>query len=260
MSRNLARFLPLCFLIAACGTSARQQALIERRDAIRTANAEHQEEFIRTYRGGEGFQDTVWGMSPEEVKALYPEARMTSTEGDLRATTPVADRDATVDFFFAMDKLAAVVVQFEEPDPLREEFDSLSELLRMKYGQPLAERDTTADAERKLWDIESLNDRTERTARMREIGSGRRSTKDPVDAESRQWEEEQRLEAIHARNDFALRSEWQNTETQLALTGRQTPATSMLLLQYESRHLKPYLKRTVESSEAERKREEARDL
>jgi hypothetical protein len=260
MSRTLARLVPLCFLVAACGTSARQQALLERRDAIRTANAEHQEEFIRTYRGDDGFQDTRWGMSPEEVKALYPEASMTSSEGDLRATTEVADRDATVDFFFAMDKLAAVVVQFEAPDPLREEFGSLSELLRMKYGQPVAERDTTADAERKLWDIESFNDRTERTARMRELGSGRRSTKDPVDAESRQLEEEERLEAIQARNDFGLWSEWRTGETQLALIGRQTPATSMLLIQYESRHLKPYLKRFLDSSEAERKRDQVRDL
>ncbi|MFP2924972.1 hypothetical protein ACLESO_07090 [Pyxidicoccus sp. 3LG] len=260
MPRNLARLVPLCFLVAACGASTRHQALLERREAIRASNAAFQEEFIRNYRGGDGFQDTRWGMPPEEVQALYPGSRMSSTGGHLRATTVVVDREATADFFFTQGKLAAVSVQFHEPDPLREEFGSLSELLSMKYGEPVSRLDTAADVEARLEWYEADNDRTERNARLRELGTGRRSTQDPVDAEWRQKEEEARLEAIQARNDYTLREEWKDSETQLFLSGQQTPATSNLTLQYLSRHLKPYLREDLLGSEARRKQEQALEL
>ena len=260
MLRDFVRFLPLCFLVTACGTSARHQALVERRDAIRASNAAAEQEFLENYRSRDGFQDTRWGMSPEEVKALYPGAHMTNTEGDLRVETRVVDRLATVHFFFTQDKLAVVRVQFANADPLRTEFSSLSELLVMKYGQPTKHVDTAAEAEDRLWELESSNDRVERNAKLRELGSGRRTKGDPVDAESRQWEEEAREEALHARNNYDLQQLWKDSETLLLLAGQQTSSRSTLTLQYQSRQLSASMAHELEAYQGQRKRELSEEL
>ncbi|QDE96270.1 hypothetical protein [Myxococcus xanthus] len=78
------------------------------------------------YRSNDGLQNTRWGMPPEDVKALYPEAWMTSPQGDLRVHTQVAERPATLDFVFVQDKLAAVSVSFDLEASLRDEFNALS--------------------------------------------------------------------------------------------------------------------------------------
>jgi hypothetical protein len=232
----------------------------ERREAIRSSNAAHEAEAFQTYRGGDGFQETRWGMSPEEVQTLYPDARRTTSRGDLRATTEVADRSATVDFFFVQDKLAAVEVEFDTSAPLREEFDALSELLGMKYGQPVADKDTAAEAEERLSYYESENRRTESTATLRELGTGRRSRRDPVEPKDREREEEARIDALQAQNDYALRQAWKNSETELFLSGRQAPDGKRLTLEYTSRYLKQYAEPAREASERQLQREQAQDL
>ncbi|MFP2904189.1 hypothetical protein ACLESD_03760 [Pyxidicoccus sp. 3LFB2] len=262
MYRTLSHLLPLCFLVTACGSSARHQSLLERREAIRASNAEHEAAFIETYRSRDGFQDTRWGMSPEEVKALYPGASMVSTKGDMRARLRVVDRPAIVSFFFTQDKLAIITVQFASPDPLRDEFSALSELLGMKYGTPTSRVDTAAEAEARLWNIQSGNERIERTDKLRELGSDsrRRSDDDPVEPRYRQDEEDARLEAVAARNDYSLQRVWRDSETELLLDGRQTPSHSTLSLQYESRVLRPYITEDLKVDSAQRKREQAGEL
>ncbi|WP_426750389.1 hypothetical protein [Myxococcus sp. Y35] len=262
MCRRIARLLPFCLLATACGSSARQQALLERRETIRDSNAAFAKEAFANYRSSDGFQETRWGMSPEDVKALYPEAWTTSPQGDLRVTQEVAERPATLDFLFVQHKLAAVSVVFKASGPLRDEFSALARALRVKYGEPVLERDTAADAEARLRRIESNNRLTESNARLRELNKPRqeRSNRDPVDPSDRAWEEEARMDNLQAQLDYALEQGWKNPQTELRLSGQRTPDSQQLTLVYLSRFLKPHLKETLSDEDTHRVLRQAQDL
>lgn len=243
----------------------RHQALLDRRDAIRASNEAFAEEAFAAYRSDDGFQDTRWGMSPEDVKALYPKAWMTSPQGDLRVTTQVAERSATLGFVFVQDKLAAVSVGFDLAASLRDEFNALSRALGAKYGEPELNKDTAAAAADRLWWIEARNRSTESTARLRESSRQRgvrdpRANRDPVDAQDRAWEEEARLDEFQARFDFALEQGWKTGETELRLSGQQAPGSKRLSLVYVSRFLKSHLEETLAEKGTQRILEQSRDL
>ncbi|MFY1825372.1 hypothetical protein ACN47A_05610 [Myxococcus fulvus] len=250
MLRPLAGLLPLCLLATACGTSARQQALLERREAIRDSNSAFAAEELANYRGKSGFQETRWGMSPDEVRALHPEARTTSSEGDLRVVTRVTDRPATVDFKFTLNKLAAVSLRFDTGAPLREDFDALSELLSMKYGAPTARRDTAEEAEARVRSAETYT---------RSLGEGTRRSR--TTADDLAYENKVRLEALAAQSNYVVEKSWKDSETKLQLTGWQQPDARRLTLDYVSRFLEPHLsKRSAEFEDLEKKREQAQEL
>lgn len=251
MLRPLVGLLPLCLLATACGTSARQQALMERRDAIRASNDAFAAEELANYQGKSGFQETRWGMSPDEVRALYPEARTTSSEGDLRVATRVTDRPATVNFRFTLNKLAAVSLRFDTDAPLREDFGALSELLSMKYGAPTSRRDTAEDAEQRLRVAESLN-----------LSLGEGTSRSRTTGDDHAYEERRRIEALAAKTDYQLEKTWKDSETKLQLSGWQQPDAKYLTLNYVSRYLEPHLSKRSETQDLdlELKREQAQEL
>lgn len=249
MLRTLAGLLPVCLLATGCGTSARQQELLERRSAIRASNDAFAADELVHYRGKSGFQETRWGMSPDEVRALYPRARTTSSEGDLRVVTEVTDRMATVDFKFTLNKLATVSLSFTTLNPLREDFDALSELLSIKYGEPTSRRDTAEDADRRLRTAESYN---------RSLGEG--TSRSRTTGDDRAYEERTRLDALAARGDYQLEKTWRDSETKLQLSARQEPGSRQLTLDYVSRFLEPHLSQRSSNLEAERKLEQAQEL
>ncbi|NTX65666.1 hypothetical protein HUA74_33900 [Myxococcus sp. CA051A] len=251
MLRALAGLLPLCLLATACGTSARQQALLERREAIRASNDAFAAEELAHYRGKSGFQETRWGMSPDEVRALHPEARTTSSQGDLRVTTRVTDRLATVDFKFTLNKLATVSLRFDTDAPLREDFGALSELLSMKYGAPTSRRDTAEDAEERLRMAESLN-----------LSLGEGTSFSRTTGDDHAYEERRRIEALAARTDYQLEKTWKDSETKLQLSGWQQPDSKRLTLNYVSRYLEPHLSKRSETQDLdlELKRAQAQEL
>lgn len=94
----------------------------------------------KDWRSSEGFQAARWGMTKAEVRKLFPGARQQKHGDDALAIskTQVADRMASVVFFFVMDRLASVVVSFEvaASNDVTSKFDRLVELLKKKYGEP----------------------------------------------------------------------------------------------------------------------------
>ncbi|MCP3167038.1 hypothetical protein [Myxococcus qinghaiensis] len=251
MLRPLAGLLPLCLLATGCGTSARHQQLLERREAIRTSNEAFAIEELANYRSKSGFQETRWGMSSDEVAALYPGARATSSQGDLRVATRVTDRPATVDFKFTMNKLAAVSLRFDTDAPLREDFDALAELLSIKYGAPTSRHDSVEIAEQRLRTAESYN---------RSLGEG--TSRSRTTGDDRAYEERVRMEALAARSDYVLEKTWKDSETKLQLSAWQQPDSKRLSLDYVSRFLEPHLSNRPETEDGdlERKYEQAQEL
>ena len=87
--------------------------------------------------------DTRAGMSLEEVKKLFPEARTPEDPGELPAAhgtellrldeTVIADHKFTVRFFFNEGRLVHVDL-FESGEFAMKEFDKFRDLLRQKYG------------------------------------------------------------------------------------------------------------------------------
>jgi len=93
---------------------------------------------------GEGYQKTKWGMTPAEVKALYPTSmdadqarklqpgRFGKSEEFVLAKTTVLGKDAWATFRFDKSGLARVSVR---PDPENSgDCPRLSDALSIKYG------------------------------------------------------------------------------------------------------------------------------
>ncbi|NVJ20979.1 hypothetical protein HUW62_07095 [Myxococcus sp. AM011] len=257
MSRHVSGLLLLSLFTTACG-GARHQALLERRDAIRASNEAFELKEVETYRSQDGFQETRWGMSPDEVRALYPEAWVTP-QGSLQVNTHVTEAPAAVEFLFAREKLAGVNIQFEPMTHVRGHVEWLSELLELKYGAPISHEDTAITAARFVQTLEVLHLTTAvvELASTLKHGSGMDWE---AEAERQRVLASARDDVFEAQHDFVIEKAWKNSETALQLMARQHPHSRALGLQYESRRLKPYLQEASQSQEArdqEARRQEA---
>lgn len=256
-----ALLLPLCLATTACGTSAKHQALIERRDAIRLADVEREQVALEQYRGANGFQDTRWGMTtPETLAALPAHARIVNEWGDVLVTDVVAGRRADVYYVFAQGQLTEVTLRFHAPGAVRGNFDSVEELLSMKYGKPGTREDSARDAEGRLALAQMANNLSEASANYHAWRSGVRPSGPAVDNFGRQIEANARTDAALATHDYLLRSTWTDAETELRLTGYQEPGARSLTLTYTSQRLKPYLSKELAVRDQQRKVEQSREL
>lgn len=258
MPRWSAGICAVGLLVTACGGSTRHQSLLDRRDAIRTRHEEAVARQLETYRASDGFQESRWGMSPEEVRALYPNVQLTR-HGTFFISTQVADRDAVVEFHFVQNKLASATVFFLPTRPVREGFESLAELLKMKYGPPRFSEDSAASAD----DADAFAGLVDLLVVSIEVlsgkgGSHRDSHLD--DAESRARRERAHLERLEAQHTFRLFHSWSNPETEVVLVGQSQHNSSALILRYESLVLKPQLLKDQQRKAAELKQTQSKDL
>ncbi|GHG68707.1 hypothetical protein [Comamonas sp. JC664] len=237
--------LPLCLAATACGTSAKHQALIERRDAIRQMDAERELGARQDYRSMTGFQNTRWGMTKEEVLAVVPGAVQHNAWGDLGVTSVIADRPALVQYLFVEGQLAGVELHFPSPGAVRDHFHQVEELLTLKYGKPASRSDSAIDAANRLALAELANNLAVASDNYHAARSGYRPSTPAVDSFGRQREANARVDAATSSYDYALASTWQDTETGIVLNGKQEPGLNRLSLHYWSARLKPFLKKEL---------------
>jgi|GEM_PF-5162480 len=115
------------FVLVGCGSRHHGPKVHERRAAIRAAHAEK-------YGSGDGFQSTSWGMTRDQVRAMYPDTRETE-RGDLVLATALAEHPAQVFFLFSGGRLGSVFVRFATPTNVRVDHQEVVELLTAKYGR-----------------------------------------------------------------------------------------------------------------------------
>lgn len=94
---------------------------------------------FRNYRGGTGFQQTRWGMTPAEVLRIFPKL-VQQSNATFTTKMPVAGYPGKVSFLFVDGRLWSVEVDFDvyptRPDQdVRRTLD-LRRLLTEKYGEP----------------------------------------------------------------------------------------------------------------------------
>ncbi|WP_426749296.1 hypothetical protein [Myxococcus sp. Y35] len=252
--------LPLCLVTTACGTSAKHQALVERRSAIRLADEERELGARQAYRSKTGFQATRWGMTREEVLAVAPGAVAHNAWGDLRTLGTVAGRLAVIDYVFADGQLAEVTLHFQTSGAVRGNFGALDELLTLKYGKPASRSDSALDAAHHLALVQMANNLSEASANYHAARSGVRPVTPPVGSVERQWEANAREDVTLAAIDYELQNTWKDAETELLLTGRQEPGQRSLTLQYQSVRMKPYLSKELAVRSERRKVEQSQEL
>lgn len=257
MSRHVSGLLLLSLFTTACG-SARHQALLERRDGIRASNAAFELKAVEAYRSQDGFQETRWGMSQDEVLALYPEAWVTP-QGSLQVHTHVTEAPAAVEFLFARGKLASVSIQFDPRMHVRGQVEWLSELLELKYGAPISHEDTAITAARFVQTLEVLHLTTAVVELASTLKHGSHMDWE-AEAERQRVLASARDDVFEAQHVFVIETAWKNPETTLQLMARQDSHSRALDLTYESRRLKPYLQEALQGPEAraqEARRQEA---
>jgi len=260
MRWNPALLLPLCLATVACGTSAKHQALLERRAAIRLADEEREHREKVAYRSNTGFQDTRWGMTRNEVLAVVRGARAFNMWGDLRVLGIITGRSAVIDYIFADGQLASVSLRFQTAGVVRDNFQALEELLTLKYGKPASRHDTALDAAHSLAMAEMVNNLSEASANYHAARSGTQPTTPAVDSYKRQWEANARADVLAAQYDYELQSTWKDAETDLLLSGRQEPGLRNLSLQYTSVRFAPYLSKELAVRSEQRKAVHSQEL
>ncbi|MFY2556782.1 hypothetical protein ACN469_04075 [Corallococcus terminator] len=129
----------LLFVLVGCGSRHHGPTVHERRAAIRASHAEK-------YGSSDGFQSTTWGMTRDQIRAMYPDTQETA-RGDLVLTTALAEHPARVFFLFADGRLGSVFVRFATPTNVREAHQEVVELLTAKYGRA-AKRGTSRRVQR----------------------------------------------------------------------------------------------------------------
>lgn len=91
------------------------------------------------HRSAEGFQETRWGMSVEDVKTLFPLARPALKDG-LGLEGETAGKESLTAFMFAGGRLSTVGVMFPKKfvnaNGYLDEYAELKGLLTEKYGKP----------------------------------------------------------------------------------------------------------------------------
>ncbi len=92
-------------------------------------------------KSSEGYGETRWGMSTQEVTELVSGAKADKDEDLLSVARQVADLPAVVHFGFVQGRLASVEVEFHKArfgrlESLVEEYNRLKDLLSEKYDSP----------------------------------------------------------------------------------------------------------------------------
>jgi hypothetical protein len=242
-------------VLTACATEQQGPSVLDRRAEIRAVNE-------RNYRSRDGFQSTLWGMTPDEVSLLYPAAEA-SPRGDLALSTTVAGRPARVTFFFTKSRLAVVRVRFTQFENVRAEHRTLAELMTAKYGAPTGALDSAREAVKRMGSHRRAADLAWTGAKISEAFTGLPAdsyTQSRIDVSAERAEEETRKRALIAQNDFILQKKWESLETEINLFGRHSPEEDVLLIDYESVMLAPRLRQDLEADRLEHKREQAKDL
>lgn len=98
----------------------------------------------------EGYRDTKWGMTAQQVRQVYPDAK--EVGGTLMLAGEVGGKEAATGFRFAADRLAQVVVVFTKEyvnkNSYTDDYRELKALLSEKYGSP---KDDSADWSDRLY-------------------------------------------------------------------------------------------------------------
>lgn len=109
----------------------------------------------------DGFQDAKWGMSPEEVRAAFPEALCKKTvvkkkEGDRLScrASMLNDPRATLDFYFVESALRRVDVDARVGGSAG--LQAVLDGLVTKYGQPTAIPSADGSYVESIWPAERL--------------------------------------------------------------------------------------------------------
>ncbi|MFP2960100.1 hypothetical protein ACLEPN_20300 [Myxococcus sp. 1LA] len=251
--------LPLCLFTTACGTSAKHQALLERRAAIRESNEAHGRISREVFRSKTGFQNTLWGMTREEVRARAPQSFDFNAWGDLRDRGFIAGRPVLIDYVFAQGQLAEVVLHIRSPGAVRGNFNEMAELLTMKYGKPVDRLDSELTAQNRLAMTEMLNNLSAIAEDIQVARSGRRSSS-AVDTYALRREASARDDVVLAANDYILQSTWKAPETDLVLTGNQEPGLRVLTLRYQGVWMKRHLSQELAVRTKQEKAQQSREL
>ncbi|MBZ4329334.1 hypothetical protein [Corallococcus sp. AS-1-12] len=225
MRRTIAALLPLCLLAFGCENSRHAQRL-ERREAIRAAH-------LRNLLGAAtGFEDTHWSMSPDEVRARYPEAVVVDG-GGLELQTEHWGMPATVRFFFAQEKLATVTLSLGAAGDLREAHHGVASMLQAKYGEPSEARDSAKEAAHQravLSVLASLAFVAEAVQAVQEQrphdapSPALLNDQAATDAEDAYWDTQ----------EYTLLSRWTTSATVVSLLGRRVGDRQGLALSYVS--------------------------
>ncbi|RKH50526.1 hypothetical protein D7V93_30410 [Corallococcus llansteffanensis] len=214
------------------------------------------------YRSPEGFQEARWGMTFDEVHALFPEARLLNGSA-LRWTTTIAKLPAIVTLGFLEDRFAAVDVFFPEVGHLRDTHLLLRQLLSRKYGTPGRDRDTVYEAQRRVGSYRSAADTAYLLGQMASALGGvpqDRYGQQRMDIRAENDEAEARRQASAARKRFMLKSRWATVESQVILTSVSAPAVTAVTIEYESERYAPEIARARKQAAELEHRQMAKDL
>ncbi|RUO90772.1 hypothetical protein D7Y11_23305 [Corallococcus sp. AB018] len=225
MRRKLAALLPLCLFAIGCENSQHAQRL-ERREAIREAH-------LRNLRGAAtGFEDTRWSMSPDEVRARYPEAVIVDG-GGLELQSEHWEMPATIRFSFDQEKLAAVTLYLGPQGDLREAHRGVASMLQTKFGEPDETRDSAEEAARQRAVLSALAGLAFVAETIQAVQERR-----PPDASSLEQMNERALmaaeDAYWDTREYTLHSRWNTSATEVHLLGRRAGDRQGLSLSYVS--------------------------
>lgn len=91
------------------------------------------------------FRNATWGMSPSQVKSSETSKLIKETSDFLKYQTTLAGYDVDAIYFFASDKLTranyVLKVTYLKVNEYVYDYDTLNELLKKKYGQPLEDKE-----------------------------------------------------------------------------------------------------------------------
>ena len=233
--------------LLGCGPSVSQQ-----RELLQAGYARHQ-------RGSEGFQSTRWGMTPDEVRALYPDAQPT-TRGDLFVATELAGLRGLVLFVFTEGHLGNVLVRFTETFDVRQEHQVLVDAMVAKYGRPrgyrtLLNEDASHANRRKLgtdlsWVLAFFTDTLPQSRPAPGEPVPTYAVEVPPDAVAR-------ADGFVKSIDALVTAIWRTEETSVYLMGGQGRSERMLTLHYEGRAFAQVVRADVFEDIATRRRARA---
>ena len=88
----------------------------------------------------EGYKNTKWGMSKEQVKKCFPEMTFKDDSGGLYFYSKISEENVIIIFSFLKDKLYRVIVGFEintlNKENYIQKYNKFQGLLIKKYGEP----------------------------------------------------------------------------------------------------------------------------
>lgn len=214
------------------------------------------------YRSPEGFQEARWGMTFDEVRALFPEARLLNGNA-LRLKTTIAKLPAIVTLGFLEGRFAAVDVFFPEVGRLRDTHVLLRQLLSRKYGTPGRDRDTVYEAQRRVGSYRSAADTVYWLGKMSSALNGvkpDRYGQQRMDIRAENDEAEARRQASAARKHFMLMSRWATVESDVILTSVRAHDFAATSIEYESARYAPEIARARKQAAEMEHRRMAKDL